>query len=64
MSAAAHPGPPDPGLCASCRHVRRIRSARNSVFFLCQRATSDPEFARYPDLPVHACPGHEVADVA
>jgi len=48
----------DPGLCAGCRHGRRIRGAR-SAFWLCQRSRTDPRFPRYPRLPVLACPGHE-----
>jgi hypothetical protein len=47
------------GLCASCRHARRITSSKGSVFFLCERAKNDPRFRKYPPLPVRACPGHE-----
>jgi hypothetical protein len=47
------------GLCASCRHARRITSARGSRFTLCERSRSDPAYPRYPRLPVAACPGHE-----
>lgn len=51
------------GLCAQCRHVRRIDSRRGSVFYLCKRADSDPRYARYPRLPVSRCPGFEEAAV-
>lgn len=47
------------GLCADCRHARRIESRRGSVFLLCGRAADDARFARYPPLPVLRCPGHE-----
>lgn len=47
------------GLCSSCVMVRRIENARGSVFHLCQRATTDPRFSKYPPLPVLACPGYE-----
>jgi len=47
------------GLCAACRHARRIASRRGSVFWLCGRATTDPRYARYPALPVLHCAGHE-----
>ena len=47
------------GLCGSCRHARSMRSARGSLFMLCERATGDPRFTRYPPLPVLRCPGHE-----
>lgn len=55
--------PPDElrrvGLCAECRHARRIVSAKGSVFFLCQRAATDANYRKYPPLPVLSCPGHE-----
>jgi hypothetical protein len=47
------------GLCADCRHARRVESARGSRFFLCGRAVSDPSFLKYPRLPVLACRGYE-----
>jgi hypothetical protein len=47
------------GLCADCRHVQRIESARGSTFYLCKRAASDPEFSKYPRLPVLHCRGYE-----
>ena len=52
-------GPSAAGLCADCRHARRVRSARGALFLLCERARSDPRYARYPPLPVLQCPGHE-----
>jgi hypothetical protein len=50
----------DPGLCASCVHLRLADSGR-SVFVRCGLADSDPRFARYPRLPVEACPGYHLA---
>jgi len=47
------------GQCSLCRHARAIRSAKNSEFWLCERSNSDPRFAKYPRLPVRACPGFE-----
>jgi hypothetical protein len=47
------------GLCADCLHSRRIESDRGSVFFLCQLALSNPQFQKYPRLPVLSCPGYE-----
>ena len=47
----------DPGLCASCVHLKLADSGR-SVFVRCGLADSDSRFARYPRLPVAACPGH------
>ncbi len=49
------------GLCATCRHVRRVPAAR-SVFYLCQRARVDERFRKYPALPVIACVGYEAED--
>ncbi len=46
------------GLCLDCRHLRLLRSGR-SRFVRCLRAESDPEFRRYPVLPVLECDGHE-----
>jgi len=47
------------GLCADCRHARRIDSRRGSSFLLCGRAADDPRYVRYPRLPVLRCPGYE-----
>lgn len=51
----------EPGLCGRCSHGRAIRSGRGSTFWLCGRSASDGRFARYPALPVLACPGFEDA---
>jgi uncharacterized protein len=45
------------GLCAVCRHARRIRSDRGSVFILCGLSSADPRFPKYPRLPVLSCDG-------
>jgi hypothetical protein len=47
------------GLCADCLHVRRVESARGSLFYRCERSASDPKFPRYPRLPVIDCEGYE-----
>jgi len=51
---------PDPraGLCALCRHVRRVVSAKGSTFYQCR----EPSLPKYPRLPVVRCPGFERAD--
>jgi hypothetical protein len=49
------------GLCADCRHARRIESDRGAVFFLCERALTDPRFQKYPRLPLVTCEGYEKA---
>jgi hypothetical protein len=45
------------GLCAVCRHVQVVRSARDSFFVLCRLSKTDPHFAKYPVLPVFQCVG-------
>src|SRR5262249_43102550 len=47
------------GLCALCRHARRVESTRGSVFWQCGRAATDARFPRYPRLPVLRCDGFE-----
>ena len=51
----------DPGLCASCANVKRVESARGSVFYRCLLADRDERFAKYPRLPVSTCAGYERA---
>ncbi len=45
------------GLCAVCVHAQTTTTARGSTFWRCGKAQDDPRFARYPPLPVRACPG-------
>jgi hypothetical protein len=47
------------GLCMDCKHMRLIRSDRGSTFFLCGRSTTEPDFPKYPRLPVLSCSGYE-----
>lgn len=47
-----------PGLCADCASSRVIDTGR-STFYLCLRAQTDPQYLKYPPLPVLACPGYE-----
>ena len=54
----------DPGLCATCRHARRVDSARGSRFWLCARSADDSRFVKYPRLPVLHCPGYEPGDAS
>jgi len=65
VSADRRPAePPPPGLCATCRHARRIVNDRGSAFVLCELSRTDARFARYPRLPVVACTGFAAADGA
>jgi hypothetical protein len=51
--------PAHAGLCANCSHARAIESDRGSVFILCELSRTDPQFAKYPRLPVVSCAGYE-----
>ncbi|HEY8640592.1 MAG TPA: hypothetical protein VIL53_08820 [Solirubrobacterales bacterium] len=50
---------PDAGLCDSCQHQRIVRNTRGSSFSLCERSKTEPNFPRYPRLPVKQCSGYE-----
>lgn len=50
---------PNPGLCGTCRYVKRTVTKRESVFYLCLRAQTDPTLRKYPPLPVLRCRGYE-----
>ncbi len=39
--------------------MRQIKSDRGSSFYLCQRSTTDPNFPKYPRLPVIECFGYQ-----
>jgi hypothetical protein len=45
------------GLCDRCRHQRLVRNTRGSTFSLCELSKVDPNFPRYPRLPVRTCAG-------
>ena len=47
------------GLCDTCTHQRIVRTSRGSAFSLCERSRTQPDYPRYPRLPVIACPGYE-----
>jgi len=52
------------GLCATCSHARIVESKRGSRFLLCEKASSDDRFLRYPRLPVIECPGFAEVEVS
>src|SRR5437660_7625126 len=35
------------GLCASCRHVKRLHTKARSVIYFCRLSASDPLFPKY-----------------
>ena len=52
------------GLCETCRHARRLESAKGSVFWRCEAAAHDPRLRPYPQLPVRECPAYQSGDGA
>jgi hypothetical protein len=52
---------PEPGLCGACRHAQVVRSDRGSIFYLCRLSFTQPQFPKYPRLPVKECDGYEGA---
>lgn len=47
------------GLCDRCVHQQLVHTTRGSTFSLCKRSKTEPEYAKYPRLPVMQCPGYE-----
>ena len=48
------------GLCTACRWADIVQSAKGSRFLRCGRSDWDPEYHRYPSIPVRNCAGFEV----
>jgi hypothetical protein len=47
------------GLCDSCVHQRVVKNTRGSTFSLCERSKTQPEYPKYPRVPVRECSGYE-----
>jgi hypothetical protein len=47
------------GLCADCANARKIESSRGSQFLFCELSRTDPDFPKYPRLPVLKCDGYK-----
>ena len=52
------PDRPSAGLCDRCVHQQLVHTTRGSTFSLCRRSKTEPEYAKYPRLPVLRCPGY------
>lgn len=52
----------DAGLCATCQHVKLIRSDRGSVFYQCGLSFVDSGFRKYPSLPMLRCRGYQIRE--
>jgi len=57
------PGTTPRGLCDACLWARLVRSQRGSGFLRCGRSDTEPDYPRYPALPVRSCPGFAAADL-
>jgi hypothetical protein len=53
-----HP-PPAFGLCAFCAHQKLVTSGRGSQFSMCRLGLKDPNWPKYPRMPVSECPRFE-----
>jgi hypothetical protein len=47
------------GLCAECSHAQKIESSKGSEFLFCGLSKTDPQFPKYPRLPVLSCAGYQ-----
>jgi hypothetical protein len=50
------------GLCVECAHARKVESDRGTRFYMCGLAAVNPEFRKYPVLPVVLCSGYVAKD--
>jgi hypothetical protein len=47
------------GLCKNCIFSKIIESAKGSKFYLCLFSKINPNFPKYPTLPVLICEGYK-----
>ena len=45
------------GLCGNCQHCRIVKGER-SAFYMCRLSLTNPEYRKYPPLPVLRCAGY------
>jgi hypothetical protein len=61
MSVSELPEKRRVGLCTTCMHGQRIDHPRGGAgYWRCGRSSSNPDYPRFPRLPVVRCPGHEI----
>ena len=53
-------GSPRFGLCDTCAHQQLVVSGRGSTFSLCRQGLQDPDWPKYPPMPVLRCPRYRV----
>jgi hypothetical protein len=56
MKIEPHPGLA--GLCEDCRNAKIVSAKNGSRFYLCQLASGNALFPKYPRLPVLRCAGY------
>jgi hypothetical protein len=44
------------GLCDRCVHQQLVKSGRGSEFSMCRLGLKDPDWPKYPRMPVVGCP--------
>jgi hypothetical protein len=44
------------GLCDACAHQQLIGTTRGSTFSMCRIGLRDPDWPKYPRMPVLSCP--------
>ncbi len=47
---------PSFGLCDRCAEQRLVQSGRGSAFSMCEVGLRDPDWPKYPAMPVLRCP--------
>ena len=49
------------GICGECIHAKIVTSSKGGIFYYCLLSERNPEFVKYPRLPVYQCPGFQSA---
>jgi hypothetical protein len=52
------------GLCDTCAHQKLIENTRGSAFSMCRLGLNDPDWPKYPRMPVLECPRYRVRSTA
>ena len=52
------------GLCDRCEHQTLITNTRGSTFSRCDLGLRDPDWPKYPRVPVLECPRYRVRSTA
>jgi hypothetical protein len=55
LDAVTSTRPPEFGLCSRCAHQRLVTTTRGSCFSMCVLGQRDPDWPKYPAVPVVSC---------